>query len=225
MIYFFTDDHFRTSPGRVLLEALPERLRRRIVFAENDFTLLESGAWLRDCELLMLNMIGGTCGNPHAGTGAEKAVRQWYGNGGSFLLFHGSSAAFWQWDWWRKASGYRWVRPGDPDGVESSVHPMRPYAVELCKCRHPLTGKLKPFRLPKDEIYTALEQTAPGTVLMQTRLREGTWPQCMETLTPSGGRILAFLPGHAPKAVRNTALVRDAVILIDYLLNQQGRQS
>ena len=35
---------------------LPEELRKKITFAENDWSLLESGEWLADCELLILNM-------------------------------------------------------------------------------------------------------------------------------------------------------------------------
>ena len=37
------------------------------------------------------------------------------------LLLHGSSAAFWHWDWWRRIVGYRWVRGNDPDGIPASA--------------------------------------------------------------------------------------------------------
>ena len=117
MIYFFADDHYNAHCGKNIFEHLPEQIRKKTVFAENDWTILESGKWLDDCELLILNLIGTTCNLPHPGQGAEQAVRSWCERGGNILLLHGSSAAFWQWDWWRKIVGFRWVRPGDPDGV------------------------------------------------------------------------------------------------------------
>ena len=93
MIYFFADDHYNVSPGKEIYNHLPETLKKRIRFFENDWSLLESGDWLADCELLILNMIGSTCNQPHPGCGAERAVRAWCERGGNALLLHGSSAA------------------------------------------------------------------------------------------------------------------------------------
>ena len=76
MIYFFADDHYGVHPGKVIFDHLPEGLRKNITFRENDWTLLESGTWLKDCELLILNMIGATCKIPHPGEGAEDTARQ-----------------------------------------------------------------------------------------------------------------------------------------------------
>ena len=65
MIYFFADDHYGVHPGKNIFEHLPDELKQRITFVENDWSLLESGKWLDDCELLILNMIGTTCDLPH----------------------------------------------------------------------------------------------------------------------------------------------------------------
>ena len=82
MIYFFADDHYNVSPGKEIYNHLPETLKKRIRFFENDWSLLESGDWLPGC-------------------GAERAVRAWCERGGNALLLHGSSAAFWEWAWWQ----------------------------------------------------------------------------------------------------------------------------
>ena len=218
MIYFFADDHYGVHPGKVIFENLPEKLKGNIRFVENDWTLLESGDWLADCDLLVLNMIGTTCKLPHPGEGAERAVRSYCERGGNALLLHGSSAAFWEWDWWRKIVGYRWVRGNDPDGVPASTHPTKPYSLRLAKARHPLMKQLAAFDLPADEIYTELEQVSPSMVLMDTMIEEGVFPQCTETLTPWGGKFIGFLPGHAPAVTSNPALIRTVAVLIGYLL-------
>lgn len=218
MIYFFADDHYRTSPGKVIFEHLPAAVREKIRFYENDWSVLESGSWLDDCELLVLNMIGSTCSLPHPGAGAEKAVRTWVEKGGNILMLHGSSAAFWEWAWWRKIVGYRWVRPGDPDQVMPSTHPVKPYTVRICKTRHELTTLLTPMDLPEDEIYTDLEQVSPCMILMDTMIEEGVFPQCVETVTAQGGRLVSFLPGHTPAVTAMPVLVNNVAVLIEYLL-------
>ena len=83
---FFADDHYGVNPGRHIFELLPEDFRRETVFTENDWSLLESGEWEKDCELLALHMIAGTCGQPMPGPGAEKAVRAYCEHGGDLLL-------------------------------------------------------------------------------------------------------------------------------------------
>lgn len=223
MLYFFADDHYGVSPGKVIYEHLPAPLRERVRFYENDWGMLESGAWLADCELLVLNMIGATCEQPHPGAGAERAVQAWCARGGDALLLHGSTAAFWQWEWWRRSVGWRWVRPGDPDGVAPSTHPKRPYAINVAKSRHPLAGRLQNFSLPEDEIYIELEQVGPAWTLMETQIEEGTFPQCFEAVNRWNGRFVAFMPGHRPEATANPALIGNVAAIIDYLL-QGSRQ-
>jgi len=218
MIYFFADDHYGVHPGTVIYEHLPEELKKRIVFQENDWTLLESGKWLDDCELLILNMIGTTCNLPHPGAGAEKAVRAWCEKGGNILMLHGSSSAFWQWGWWREIVGFRWVRGGDPDGVEASTHPKEPFRVTLSKTRHPLIKELVPLELPADEIYINLEQVCPAMTLMETHIGEGTFPQCCEALNPWGGKMVSFIPGHIPEVTGSPDLIRNVAVLTNYLL-------
>ena len=74
MIYFFSDSHFDKHCGANLFNRFPAELKARTVFTENQWDILESGSWEKDCELLILNMIGTTCGQPHPGSGAEAAV-------------------------------------------------------------------------------------------------------------------------------------------------------
>ena len=217
MIYFFADDHYRSFPGRTIFNHLPAERQKEIVFSENDWTLLESGRWLDDCELLMLHMIGTTCDLPHPGPGAEKAVKAWCEKGGNALLLHGSSAAFWQGAWGREIVGYRWVRPGDPDGVPASTHPVEPCSLRKLKVRHPLAEKLHAFAMPKDEIYTELEQVSPVMVLLDTCVSTGIYPQCFETMTPWGGKFVSFLPGHSPEVTSGAPLIADIDAIIRYL--------
>lgn len=218
MIYFFADNHYGVHPGKVIFEHLPEELRSRIKFFEDDWQVLESGEWAEDCELLILNMIGGTCKIPHPGDGAEGAVRKYLEKGGNALLLHGSSAAFWQWDWWRQIVGLRWVRPNDPDNVPSSTHPKRPYSIRRCKSRHPLTAQLQELDLPHDEIYTELEQVSPAVFLMDTAIEEGVFPQCLENATPWGGKFCHFIPGHSPEVTADAGVISNITILAKYLL-------
>ena len=218
MIYYFADNHVGSHAGKVIFEHLPEELQKRICFVEDDWSLLESGKWVDDCDLLILNMIGGTCDIPHPGEGSERAVRAYCERGGNALLLHGSSAAFWQWDWWRRNVGFRWVRPNDPDNIPRSVHPTKPYAMRLKKCRHPLMAQLQPFELPADEIYTELEQVCPAMVLMDTAISEGVYPQCFENRTEWNGKFVGFLPGHRPEATSDPTLIHNIVAIINYLL-------
>jgi hypothetical protein len=139
-------------------------------------------------------------------------------SGGNLLLLHGSSAAFWMWEWWRSIVGFRWVRGEDPDGVDPSWHPRRPYKVRVTKSRHPLCARLQEVDMPEDEVYLGLEQTSPTMTLMETTTEEGTFPMCYETITTWGGRIVGYLPGHAPEGVRHPANVANCRAIIDYLL-------
>ena len=220
MIYFFSDSHFEKHCGAQLFERLPETLKSGIVFTENDWDILEKGEWEKDCELLILNMIGTTCGQAHPGSGAEAAVKRYVERGGNILMLHGSSAAFWQWQWWREISGFRWVRPGDPDEVERSIHPVRTFTTTVSKSRHALTGKLQEFTLENDEIYIRCEQTLPMTVLMETSTDEGIYPQCVECVNPYGGKQIIFLPGHRVESFENSVFIKNNIILIEYLLQK-----
>ena len=221
MIYFFSDSHFDTHCGANLYNQFPAELKARTVFTENQWDILEQGDWERDCELLILNMIGTTCDQPHAGSNAEAAVRRYVERGGNILMLHGSSAAFWHWSWWRELCGFRWVRPNDPDNVERSVHPVRTFTTYAAKSRHVLIGKLQEFTLADDEIYIRCEQTLPMTVLMETNTDEGIYPQCVECINPYGGRQIIFLPGHKAASFANKEFIANNLVLINYLLENQ----
>ena len=197
-------------------------LRDRTVFTENEWDLLESGRWVDDCELLILHCIAGTCGQPLPSSGAETAVTAYLTRGGNVLLLHGSSAAFWHWAWWRRIVGLRWVRPNDPDGVMPSSHPHSPCQVVPVPSEHSLSEVLKPFELEDDEVYIDLQEEGAVTVLMITQVAGKTYPQCFETQTASGSRIVSFLPGHLEANVRNPILAADVALLVCDLVGTDG---
>lgn len=219
MIYFFSDNHYNAHPGKKIYDALPQELKDRISFYEDDWTVLEEGAWVENCELLVLNMIGGSCGVPYPEHGV-KHVERFVKRGGSVVLLHGSSAAFWRSDWWRKLVGWRWVRPNDPDGITASTHPIEPTEVRLVAgSTHPLTKKLSNFSMPADEVYIRLHDSSVGEVLMESTISEGTFPQCMVVPIAEGGEIYHFLPGHAHAA--QPGCVKNIVAIIEYALSNK----
>ncbi|MGC3990861.1 MAG: ThuA domain-containing protein [Chthoniobacteraceae bacterium] len=218
MIYFLADDHYGMRPGAKLFEVLNDRYS--FVFRENNLHCLTEPEF-RKCQLLVLNLIAGTGGAVLPGAAIEHPLRAYIETARPLLLLHGASAAFWHWDWWRSIVGYRWVRNEDPDSFPASTHPTRPYQVKIAKCRHPLCKKLSPLDLPEDEIYIHLEQTTAAMTLLETTTDEGTFPQAWETMTPWGGRIIGFLPGHRREVVTHPDVVANVSTLIDYLLTPQ----
>ena len=218
MIWFFADNHYGSHAGRNLYEKLPEKLKRKTLFQEDDWSLLESGCWEKDCDLLVLHLIGTTCGLPHPGPGAEKAVRRYVDRGGDILLLHGSSAAFWEWDWWRKIVGLRWVRPNDPDGVPASTHPAFACKVRTTETTdHKLLRRLHSFELPEDEVYIHLQEVSPVKILMEIERDGEVFPQACETVTPFGGKIFSFIPGHKPASVATPGLNENIAAIVEYL--------
>ncbi len=212
MIIFAADNHYGAHPGKNLHDALCKRYE--MSFAEDDLRVLNN---LSDCDLLILNLIGGTCEVPLADETCERAVRSYCERRGNLLLLHGASAAFWHWPWWRTLVGLRWVRPADPDGVSPSCHPRQPYQLEVAKTRHPLTSRLHAAALPTDEIYIHLEAVTPYLPLLTTTISEGTFVQCCISATPWGGTVVNFLPGHCPEAVAHPDLVHNVALLIEFL--------
>ena len=217
MIYFFADNHYDSHPGKNIFENLPADLKNKIKFFEDDWSELESSNWQDNCELMILNLIGDTCNIPHPNSNAEEKVKKYLQAGGHMLLLHGSSAAFWQWPWWREIVGFRWVRPNDPDQIPASTHPVKPYSLRICKVRHELANKLTPLDLPSDEIYTELEQVSPALILMDTAITEGVYPQCLENFTPWGGKFVHFIPGHNAEVTTSNKFIDNIVAIINYL--------
>lgn len=216
MILFAADNHYGKHCGHVLYNRIREQYD--IDFHEDEWSCFETTDLASRYDLIILNLIGGSCDIPAPSEQGEANVKAYLEAGGNLLLLHGASAAFWSCDWWRPVVGHRWVRGDDPDGFEASTHPRRPYRLEVAKCRHPLCEQLTSIDLPEDEIYTDLEQTAPTTVLMTTTTDEGTFAQAYEALTPWGGRILAYIPGHEKEVVANEVMVRNCTVMIDDLL-------
>jgi type 1 glutamine amidotransferase len=217
MLYFFADNHYESRPGYELYVRIQNDFD--IAFFEDDFSAMENESLLTDCELLLLNMIGTTCNLPHPSKAAEDVIRRYVEAGRNLLLLHGSSAAFWQWPWWRAMVGVRWVRGNDPDGVSASTHPVKPYRVECCKCRHPLMAELRPMDLAEDEIYTELEQVGPTMTLMQTTRDTGAHPQLTWHRNHWGGEVINFMPGHRATTFANPDFLHNTKAVIQYLIS------
>jgi hypothetical protein len=216
MILFAADNHYGTHAGQNLFECLCPH--HEIRFHEDNWDCLMEENLGEKYDLLMFHLIGGTCDVPPPSAVAEQLVKAYLQAGKPMFLLHGSSAAFWQCAWWRSLVGFRWVRKDDPDGFAPSSHPIRPYLVEVAKSRHPLCQHLQDVAQPADEIYINLEQSCPATTLMTTTTEEGTFPMAYETITPWGGKIVSYLPGHAPTAVRHPGNIANCRSIIEYLI-------
>jgi len=149
MILFVADNHYGQHCGRHINDMISDRYP--VAFHEDDWSCLEQ-SFVDTTELLILNMIAGTCNLPLPDSACEAPVREYMHSGRPVLLLHGGSAAFWHWAWWRTLVGYRWVRSNDPDSTNTSWHPKRPYAVRPANSRHPLIRRLQPMDLPEDEL-------------------------------------------------------------------------
>lgn len=219
MIVFAADNHYKVNPGRCACEEIKDSFPE-IIFHEDDWSIFTEIDLAEQCHLLILNMIGGTCGLPLPDEAACDAVKKYCQTGKNLLLLHGSSAAFWHCEWFRQNSGLRWVRKEDPDNVPASFHPVEPYTVEVAKTRHPLCSKLVPMFFDEpDEIYANLEQTLPLWILMQTTISAGTLPMLTESINQWGGKVINFLPGHNVSATRHPDYIRNLKTLIHYLKN------
>jgi len=214
MILFLADNHYDAFSGKNINEEIQGNFK--IDFFEDEFAQLaniDSGQY----HLLMLHMIAGTCGNDHPDEDAQQALKSYLEKGGNLLLLHGSSAAFWEWDWWRKIVGHRWVRRDDPDNSPLSTHPVEPYSVSLCNAKHPLMDKLVPMNFETDEIYIKLEQTAPALDLMETYYEGERYVQSWSSPTPWGGEIIGLLPGHAKTVTSHPGFLANLKAIINYL--------
>ncbi|EDM26036.1 hypothetical protein LNTAR_19602 [Lentisphaera araneosa HTCC2155] len=215
MIYFFADNHYQAHPGLSLYKQIVDD--DKIKFYEDDWSAMESFA--DDCDLLILNLIGGTCDIAHPNKNAEAEIKKYLQSGKPMLLLHGSSAAFSEWSWWRKIVGYRWVRPNDPEGIEASFHPVRPYKLLKTDSRHPLMTQLKEVEIShEDEIYMGLQEVCPTEVLMTISTDEGTAPQVLTHKSPWDGIIHTFIPGHRKETLEHPNIFRNIKVLIEDLI-------
>jgi hypothetical protein len=216
MIYFFSDNHYETRDGFCLYEKI--KYDYSIKFFEDDISALAGKEFLQDCSLLIVNLICGTGKLEIPGKEIEIPLKEYCMSGRPLFLVHSGSAAFWQWEWWRKLTGLRWVRENDPEGKEPSVHPVKDFSVVPAKGNNKLIKELKGFELKNDEIYTKLEKTQPVDVLMETTIEEGTFPMAFVLKNEWGGKVLGFLPGHKPESFENAELIHDVKAIINYAL-------
>jgi hypothetical protein len=214
LIYFFADNHFEARPGFHLHEKLKTDFE--IKFFEDDISVLSKPGCLDDCSLLMINMICGIGKLPQPSPEAEAEVKKYCVSGRPLFLIHAGSAAFTQWDWWRRLTGLRWVRENDPEGLAPSVHPVKDFMVR--RTEKEIVKGLKAFTLKNDEIYTNLAQTADIDVLLETEIDGKTCPMAFKSKNEWGGKIMGFLPGHLPKSFENQDMLYDIELLIKSVL-------
>jgi hypothetical protein len=216
MIYFFADNHYDTRAGFCLNEKL--KMDYNIKFHEDDLSAISSKGFFEECELLVINLICGTGKLGMPGQEIEGYLKQYCESGRPLFLIHAGSAAFWQWTWWRKLTGLRWVRENDPDDIAPSVHPLKDFSVKVVNAGHALSKELKGFKLENDEIYTMLEKTGPLDILMETTIAEGTYPMAYVSKNQWNGTVLGFLPGHRQESLENVELIYDVKTMINYVL-------
>ena len=204
MITFFADNHYGTNIGRARYEQLPPELQALIDFHDISDGFMNTEQWAEECPLLLLDMIGGSCGVDYPGPQALEQVRLYLESGKNIVLFHGASAAFHREAWWRENVGLRWVRPEDPDGETPSFHPIEPVKV---KClASPPELELHDFQLPEDEIYLGLK-AAPALQVFLAFERNGELSPCFAAYrNVFGGTMWSLLPGHAPETAQTKEL-------------------
>ena len=216
-ILFAADNHYGTHGGKVLYESLKDDFN--IDFYEDDWKCFSHEYLTHKYDLIILNMISGTCDNHSPSLQDTKNILSYLQLSMPIFLLHGSSAAFWQWNWWREIVGFRWVREGDPDGVLPSSHPVCSYGLKKTKVRHPIQNELREINILKDELYTELEQTCQTITLLEAVTEKGTFPMCYETTTPWFGKIAGYIPGHDPDVIKMTDNIHNCKAIIKWLLN------
>jgi len=216
LIHFFTDNHFEARPGFHLYEKIKDDFD--IKFFEDDISPLAKPGFLKDCGLLIINLICGLGKLPQPDAATEAEIKRYCMSGKPLFLIHSGSAAFAGWSWWRKLTGLRWVRESDPEGLQQSVHPVKDYAVRKTGSQHPLMKRLNGFELKDDEIYTKLAKTAQVEVLLDTNIEEGTFPMAFVSGNEWGGEVAGFLPGHKPDSFENKEIAGNIKTIINYLL-------
>jgi pimeloyl-ACP methyl ester carboxylesterase len=215
-ILFLADNHYDTHGGKALYDSISSDFD--ITFFEDDYLAALNAETLDGYDLLMTCAIGGTPGAAHAPKECSPAVKAFLEAGKPLFLFHGGSATFWEWDWWREAVGLRWVRPNDPDGVEPSTHPVIPFELKRSKSRHPLLSELRDISVPKDELYIKMETTRPILPLLEVSYEGVSYPMAYASKHQWGGDVMGFLPGHAPAVVQHPDVVANIRVMLKHLL-------
>jgi len=199
-VLFFADRHYDACPGRAQAELLNEL--SPVLYIEEDYETLIQALELHPHSILALNAIQGTPGNTHWPDGLESAVKAHLKRKNHVWLFHGGSAAFWPWPWWREAMKVRWVRKDDPDGEEASWHPTTAYEVCLTQQGRASVSGLGSFQVPEDELYLGMALKEGVEVWAETEYEGRFWPQIYHHALPWGGTAFGWLPGHDAQVMR-----------------------
>jgi len=146
------------------------------------------------------------------GPRAEKALEDFVRSGKGLVLYHISLGAFDGWMEYEKMSGGNW-RPNN--GHHSAAHP---FTVDIKDTEHPITRGLRPFAVPKDELYANLRWQPEGTyhilatayddhALYNGRARQpipgpGINQPILWTTEYGKGHVFVTTLGHGPEEVR-----------------------
>ena len=211
---------FGVAKKLIVAGCLVERYRGHdfdIKFFEDDISPMAAPGFPDDCDLLMINLICGTGKIPAPGSDTEAGIKKYCMSGKPLFLIHAGSAAFAEWEWWRRLTGLRWVRENDPEGIKPSVHPVKDYSVTIASSGH-MVPELEGFSLENEEIYTKLEQTVPVEVLLETKTDGGSFPMAYILRNEWGGMVAGFLPGHGEKSFENRKMAHDIRTIMRFLL-------
>ncbi|MCH6255100.1 ThuA domain-containing protein [Puniceicoccaceae bacterium K14] len=213
-ILFLGDNHYKSFGSKALAQCLEDELD--LTYVEDSYGQFLEEEDLSKFDVFMISAIGDTPGSPHASEKAGERLKERLKAGASLMLFHGGSAAFWRWEWWRKIVGLRWVRPNDPVGVAASTHPVVPYALECVASEHPLSEVLQRMDTPRDELYIELEQTTDIYPLMESSYDGKTYVMAYESQADWGGKILGYLPGHDVEVASHSITVANVKAMLEY---------
>ena len=205
-IILFADRHYDSYPGRAQAALL--KSFATVHYIEEDYRQLSIALREHPRATLAFNSIASTPGNMEIPAEIEAPLKAHLASAAPLWLIHGGSAAFWPWSWWRQLMPLRWVRDGDPDHAPVSSHPMASLqfvATPDALARFPGLPPLS--KLPSDELYIRLVPQHPFTTWLTVTHEGVDHPQACSALSPWGGGIHSFLPGHSAEVLQHPAYI------------------
>ncbi len=218
-LVLFADRHYDAFPGRTQAALL--RPLCDLTYIEEDYPALITALEARPRAIFAVNAIAGTPGNLTLPPELESPLHARLAAGAPLWVLHGGSAAFWPWVWWRRLMPLRWVRNGDPDGVPASTHPVVPLRLTPTTFARERLPGLAEVALPTDENYIKLAEHYPFETWLTTSHEGVVYPQAYSAVTPWGGALHGFIPGHTPDALAHPDYAKTFTTLATYWLKAQ----
>lgn len=204
-LILFADRHYDAYPGRRQAELL--RPLCDLIYIEEDYPALIAAIQAHPGAILAFNSIVGTPGNLTVPDSVEAPLRSHLESGAPLWLLHGGSSAFWVWGWWRQLMPLRWVRNGDPDNAPVSTHPLIPLCLTPTTLALECLPELTELHLPVDENYIKLAVQQPFTTWLTTINDGVVYPQAYSSITPWGGALHGFIPGHMAEVLSHPGYI------------------